>query len=201
MSDEPVDYYEVLQISPNAEPDTIHRIYRLLAQRFHPDNAVTGNDAQFRAVSEAYQVLTDPERRARYDVAYEGRRKDRWRLVSSGTEPENDFDFEQQVRLTVLEVLYTRRRTEPDNPGVTPLDLEVLIGRAREQLEFTIWYLIQKKWVTRNDNSALLITAEGADFLESHYKEQRKRQALPGSTSADASSERRASSRFGISKP
>ena len=75
----------------------------------------------------------------------------------------------------MLEVLYTRRRTEPDNPAVTPLDLEVLIGRAREQLEFTVWYLIQKKWVTRNDSSALQITAEGADFLESHYKEQRKR--------------------------
>ena len=79
------------------------------------------------------------------------------------------------MRLTVLEGLYTRRRTEPDNPGVTPLDLEVLIGRAREQLEFTVWYLSQKKWVTRNDSSALQITAEGADFLESHYKEQRKR--------------------------
>ena len=183
MSDEAVDYYEVLQISPNAEPDTIHRIYRLLAQRFHPDNAATGNDTQFRAVSEAYQVLSDPERRARYDVAYEGRRRDRWKLVSSGAETENDFDFEQQVRLTVLEVLYTRRRTEPGNPGVTPLDLEVLIGRAREQLEFTIWYLSQKKWITRNDSSALLITAEGADFLESHYKEQRKRlSALPAST-------------------
>jgi curved DNA-binding protein CbpA len=189
MSDEPVDYYEILQISPNAEPDTMHRIYRLLAQRFHPDNAATGNDAQFRAVSEAYHVLSDPERRARYDVAYEGRRKDRWKLVSSGTAPENDFDFEQQVRLTVLEVLYTRRRTEPDNPGVTPLDLEALIGRAREQLEFTIWYLSQKKWVTRNDSSALLITAEGADFLESHYKEQRKRQgALPASTAGSSGS-------------
>ena len=35
------DFYEVLQISPNADPDTIHRIYRLLAQRFHPDNAET----------------------------------------------------------------------------------------------------------------------------------------------------------------
>ena len=37
------DHYEVLQISPNAEPDTVHRVYRLLAQRLHPDNAQTGN--------------------------------------------------------------------------------------------------------------------------------------------------------------
>jgi curved DNA-binding protein len=33
-----VDYYEFLQISPNADVDTIHRVYRFLAARFHPDN-------------------------------------------------------------------------------------------------------------------------------------------------------------------
>jgi DnaJ-class molecular chaperone len=35
------DYYEALQISVNAEPDTVHRVFRLLAQRFHPDNHET----------------------------------------------------------------------------------------------------------------------------------------------------------------
>ena len=39
-----VDYYEILQISPNAEPETVHRVFRLLAQRCHPDNAETGNE-------------------------------------------------------------------------------------------------------------------------------------------------------------
>ena len=38
------DYYEVLQVSPNADLDTIHRVYRLLAQRFHPDNRESGNE-------------------------------------------------------------------------------------------------------------------------------------------------------------
>ena len=37
------NYYEFLQISPNAEPDTIHRVYRFLAARFHPDNPETGD--------------------------------------------------------------------------------------------------------------------------------------------------------------
>jgi curved DNA-binding protein CbpA len=171
MTDESVDYYEMLQISANAEPDTIHRVYRLLAQRFHPDNAETGNDAQFRALTEAYHVLSDPERRAQYDVAYERRRQQRWKLIAAGAEGENDFEIEQQVRLNVLAVLYTRRRTEPDAPGISPLDLERLLGRAREHLEFTIWYLNQKKWITRTDNSSLVITADGADYLESHYKQ------------------------------
>jgi curved DNA-binding protein CbpA len=181
MTDEPVDYYEILQISANAEPDTIHRVYRLLAQRLHPDNAETGNEAQFRALSEAYQVLSDPERRAQYDIAHERQRRERWKLVANGSESENDFEMEQHVRLTVLEVLYTRRRTEPNSQGVTPLDLEALLGRAREHLEFTLWYLNQKKWITRSDNSALVITAEGVDFLEGHYKEHLQRKRLTAS--------------------
>jgi curved DNA-binding protein CbpA len=188
MNVEPVDYYEILQISANAEPDTIHRVYRLLAQRFHPDNGETGNEVHFRALSEAYQVLSDPEKRAKYDVTHERQRQDRWKLVSNGAEAENDFEIEQHVRLTVLEVLYTRRRTEPGDPGVTPLDLERLIGRAREHLEFTIWYLNQRKLVTRSDNSSLIITADGADFLESHYSEHLHRKRLtaaPASATAE----------------
>jgi curved DNA-binding protein CbpA len=51
--DRTVDYYDVLQVSSNAEPETIHRVYRLLAQRFHPDNHETGDDARFRAIQEA----------------------------------------------------------------------------------------------------------------------------------------------------
>ncbi len=64
--DETPDYYEILQISPTAEPETVHKVYRLLAQRCHPDNKDTGNEAQFRELSDAYQVLSDPERRAQY---------------------------------------------------------------------------------------------------------------------------------------
>src|SRR6478609_3699010 len=126
---EQTDYYEILQISANAEPETIHRVYRLLAQRFHPDNAETGNDSRFRLLSDAYQVLSDPERRAKYDVLHANQRQERWRLVSAGAQAENDFGTEELVRLTVLEVLYTRRRLEPANVGLSPLELEALTGR------------------------------------------------------------------------
>lgn len=173
----PVDYYELLQISPNAEPETVHRVYRLLAQRFHPDNQETGNDARFRQLTEAYEVLSDPARRAKYDVTHAQQRQERWRLVSSGAESENDFQAEQSVRLTVLEVLYTRRRVEPHNPGLFTTDLEPLTGRPREHLEFTLWYLIQKKFITRSDSSLLMITADGVEYLEQNYQDvlQRKR--------------------------
>jgi curved DNA-binding protein CbpA len=166
-----VDHYETLQISSNAEPETIHRVYRMLAQRFHPDNNETGNPTRFREVSEAYQVLSDPERRTQYDVVYQRQRQDRWRLVSKGAEAENDFAAEQLVRMTLLEVLYTRRRLEPREPGIFITDLEKMIGRPREHLEFTVWFLIQKKFVGRSDNSLLMITADGAEYLEQNYQD------------------------------
>jgi DnaJ-class molecular chaperone len=68
-----VDYYEVLQISPNADQETIHRVYRIQAQRFHPDNRDQGNADSFRKVADAYQILGDPKKRAAYD-AERGRR-------------------------------------------------------------------------------------------------------------------------------
>ncbi len=167
---QPLDYYETLQISSSAEPETIHRVYRLLAQRFHPDNVETGNATRFREVTEAYQVLSDPERRAQYDVLYQQQRQDRWRLVATGAEAENDFRTEHFVRLTLLEVLYTKRRVDPYEPGLFLLDLEKMIGRPREHLEFTVWYLVQKKFIQRSDNALLVITADGAEYLEQNYQ-------------------------------
>src|SRR5712691_10118910 len=99
-----LDYYELLQISPNADLDTIHRVYRLLAQRFHPDNQATGDDEQFRLLTEAYHVLGDPERRAGYDVHRPSREQERSRLISEAVRASNDVEAEQILRLAVLEL-------------------------------------------------------------------------------------------------
>ena len=94
-SSEVEDYYELLQVSDVAEPETINRVYRMLAQRYHPDNQETGNEARFRAITEAYQTLSNPEKRAQYDATNQKRKKDRWRLVSAGAQTENDFEMER----------------------------------------------------------------------------------------------------------
>ena len=171
-----VDYYEVLQVSDTAEPETINRVYRIFAQRYHPDNQDTGNEARFREITEAYQILVNPEKRAQYDATNEKRRKDRWRLVSEGAQSENNFELEQAVRLTVLECLYTKRRTDPATPGIYLRELERMIGRPREHLEFTLWYLNQKKLIN-TDDSRMFLTADGAEYLEEAYRTniQRKR--------------------------
>src|SRR4030095_13591107 len=100
------DYYEVLQISPNADPDTVHRVYRLLAQRFHPDNQSTGDSERFRLLTEAYHVLGTPEQRAQYDVHRPEQQKERSRLISQAVRAVNDVQSEQLLRLTILELLY-----------------------------------------------------------------------------------------------
>ena len=59
-----------------------------------------------------------------------------------------------------------------------------LVGRPREQMDFTIWFLVQKKLVTRDDNSRVQITADGVEYLEQNYRQtlQRRRlQAAPES--------------------
>ena len=65
MTDKPwADHYETLQLSSSADPETVERVYRLLAKRFHPDNDVSGDPARFSQVQAAYEVLSDPRARA-----------------------------------------------------------------------------------------------------------------------------------------
>jgi curved DNA-binding protein CbpA len=168
MAENHTDHYELMQVSVNADPETIHRIYRILAQRFHPDNTATGDADKFREITEAYQVLSDPVRRAQYDVHHGEHRRERSKLIAEMVRAQTDVEFEQLARMTILEALYARRRLEPRQPGVFDGDLEELVGRPREQLEFTLWYLGQKGLIDRADGSRLTITAAGVEYFEQH---------------------------------
>src|SRR5204862_222492 len=61
--------YEVLGVKPNASADEIRKAYRKLAKQFHPDlnPGKPAAEARFKAVSAAHELLSDPEKRARYD--------------------------------------------------------------------------------------------------------------------------------------
>lgn len=78
----PLDYYETLKIKHSASPAAIERAYKYQSLRFHPHQFsgqdATANDTRFAHISEAYQVLSDPEKRRKYDD-YLSHNKDKFR--------------------------------------------------------------------------------------------------------------------------
>ena len=159
------DYYEVLQVSQKADPDTIHRVFRMLAQRYHPDNRETGNEEAFKLALEAYEVLGNPERRAAYDVRHLAGKRQRWRIFDQPRAAVG-VEAEKRKRQGVISLLYTKRITEPERPAMTIPELEDLLGCPREHLEFTLWYLKENSLVVRSDNARYFITAKGVDYAE-----------------------------------
>jgi len=159
------NYYEFLQISRNADQDTIHRVYRFLASRLHPDNPETGDVEKFHLLKQAYDVLSDPVRRAEYDA---NREKETPPPVpiSKSVDFMDKMDGELNRRVAVLAVLYIRRRTDPNYPEVSLAEIETRMGFPRDYLDFTMWYLQKKGYANRADNASFTLTAEGVDFVE-----------------------------------
>ena len=171
------DLYDVLQISPAAEAETVHRVYRLLAARYHPDNTQSGDIQKFLLLRKAFDILSDPVKRAAYDAEY--------RLRQTGPMPIfelKDFvvgvDAEKNRRIGVLCLLYDRRRVNPDKPSLSLLEFEQVMTIPREHLVFTVWYLKEKQLVRTEGGADFQITAEGVEFVESALPSNRLLQRL-----------------------
>ena len=161
-----VNYYDLLQINPRAELETIERVYRILAGRYRPDNPQTGDAERFRLLTEAYEVLRDPVRRANYDRQFEVNPAGPLPIFL-GKEFTDGIDSEAKIRIGVLCLLYSKRRANPDFAALSLLDMENIMGFPREGLLFALWYLRAKRYVVQDDRSSFIISAEGVDYLES----------------------------------
>ena len=165
-----VDHYETLEISPNANSETIERVFRYLAKRYHPDNQDTGNETRFTEIIEAHNTLRDPAKRAQYDIQHRQHSKDRIELAaeaSDGKVIERDVDIQDKL----LSLLYAKRRREVNNPGIGDSELERLLGCPWEHLKFHLWYMKAKGWIARIENGTFAITVEGVDRANSEHRE------------------------------
>jgi curved DNA-binding protein len=164
MPDQTVDYYEALQLSPSADHETIERVFRLLANRYHPDNQDTGDADRFTDLVNAHTILGDPEKRAAYDVRYERIREARWRIFNQET-ASSDIASDSHVRLAVLSLLYVARRNNYLEPGLGIVELERVLACPSEIIQFQMWYLRENGWVERLTSGHFAITAPGVDKL------------------------------------
>jgi hypothetical protein len=159
-----VDFYEILEVSPNANSYTIERVFRFLAKRFHPDVVETGDTERFSKIAQAYETLRDATRRAAYDVELARQKKETAQLVSESATADSDtYD-----RHRLLTLFYAKRKRDMKNPGVSISVLEQAIDVPEAVLNFHLWYFREKGWTQREESGLLSITALGVDRIEQH---------------------------------
>ena len=159
-----VDYYETLEASVNASFETIERVFRFLAKRYHPDCSESGNRQRFEEIVAAYETLRDPERRDAYDATYESEQAEQSEIVREAGQAASDT----ADRHRMLTLFYAQRRRDMRRPGIGITTLEHMMNIPMEVLEFHIWYFRQKGWIDREESGTLSITALGVDKIEAN---------------------------------
>jgi len=162
-----IDYYELLQLSSNADEDTIRRVFRHLAKKYHPDGPGHGDAKHFNLLVEAQRTLTDPSARAAYDAKYQQYWNRTWKVAAEAADGQtivNDAD----IREHLLALLYVQRRRSSRQAGMGEMEFARVVGCPPEHLDFHLWYLREKGWIQRLDTGLLAITAEGVDQVEAY---------------------------------
>jgi curved DNA-binding protein CbpA len=183
-----IDYYDLMQLSSSADTDTIERVFRHLAMKFHPDNKQSGDTEKFRLIVDAHRLLSDPEKRAGYDVKYQDYWKQKWKLASEASN-KTAFGDDHVNRENLLSILYVQRRRDMRKPGVGAYELARLLSIPPELAEFHMWYLKEKGWVERTETGQFAITASGVEQIEQgRLRVGKDRMLMTGRDASDAGS-------------
>lgn len=188
------DLYELLQLSPNADNETIEHMFRHHAKKSHPDTTDRADNDRFYKIVEAHRTLSDPETRAAYDAKYQDYWNRKWNLASEAGYS-SAFDDDQVTRERLLSLLYVQRRRNMANPGLGEHEVARLLCIPDELVEFHLWYLKDKGWLSRLDCGLLAITAPGVDRVEQNQLRLRPDRLLeahrPAGTDAEAGKDSR----------
>jgi len=163
-----LDYYELLQVSSNADADTIHRVFRHLAKKYHPDAPGHGDAKRFNLLVEAHRTLTDPQARAGYDAQHQLYWDRTWKVAAEAADGQTIGD-DADIRERLLALLYVQRRGSARQPGMGEMELARVVGCPPEHLDFHLWYLREKGWIQRLDTGMLAISADGVEQVEARH--------------------------------
>ena len=179
MSKPAKNYYEILELSANANHDTIERMFRFLATKHHPDSG--GDKEMFNRLLKAFEVLRDPTARSAYDKELQQEKQANKVLVEHAREAGPDA----AVRHELLQLFYARRRQAVGKAAVGSMTIEKEMNLSEEMLNFHLWFFREKGWIQREEDGGLAITADGVERVEAREIQQRKlaRIGLQGNSS------------------
>lgn len=127
-------YYEILEINEKASQEIIEKVYKVLVKKYHPDLQETAEakakcEEKIKEINEAYDILSNSEKRAEYDAKLEQEKKEKEfkSQASTNTRPQNNYNNVQQT--------YTRPNTSTQSNYANDPIYETIQRQSQEQAE------------------------------------------------------------------
>jgi hypothetical protein len=153
------DYYKILEVAPLATPTEIKKSFRRLALKYHPDKNIGNHlaEAQFKEIQEAYEVLSDPDRRKEYNYK-------RWHLRSLG----KSYTEQPLTPIAILEECRSLK-TYIDSISIFRIDYDAVSRHIRQLLSPTTIGILQQSADRSTSNEIVQTLLKAANPLPLRY--------------------------------